>query len=173
MRGRFGLLMPLALLISSSAHAQKVNVDWDHDVTDFAKYKTYSWVKSHKPVPNPLMEQRIIAATDSQLAAKGLTKVETDGDLHLVYEAGVRQQRSATVTGMGGGWRVGGGFATVNQNIENVGSLVIDIVDAPQNQLIWRGVATDTLSDKPEKNAEKIKKAVAKMFQKYPPGAKK
>ena len=85
----------------------------------------------------------------------------------------MRQERSATVNGMGGGWRFGGGFATVNTNIENIGSLVVDLVDQPQNQLIWRAVATDTLSDKPEKNAEKIQKAVAKMFQKYPPSAKK
>jgi len=74
---------------------------------------------------------------------------------------------------MCGPWSIGGGFATVNQNIENVGSLIVDLVDAPQNQLIWRAVGTDTLSDKPEKNAEKIQKTVAKMFQKYPPNQKK
>ena len=91
----------------------------------------------------------------------------------MIYEAGVRQERSATVNGMGGPWRLGGGFATVTPNIENVGSLVVDLVDAPQNQLIWRAVATDTLSDKPEKNAQKIQKSVAKMFQKYPPNMKK
>jgi hypothetical protein len=172
MKARFGLLVALALLISAGAHAQKVNVDWDHDITDFAKYKTYSWVKSHKPIANPLMEQRVIAAVDAQLAAKGLTKVETGGDLHVVYESGIRQERSATVMGMGGGWRVGGGFATVNPNIENVGSLIVDLVDASQNQLIWRASATDTLADNPQKNTKKIQSAVAKMFKKYPPTGK-
>jgi|SRR5215472_3988530 len=81
--GTIGLLLSLALLICASAHAQKVNVDWDHDITGFGKYKTCSWIKSHKPVPNPLMEQRIVAAIDSQVAAKGLTKVESGGDLKV------------------------------------------------------------------------------------------
>ena len=73
MRAKLGLLVALVLMICASARAQKVTVDWDHDITDFSKFKTYSWAKSHKPVANQLMEQRIVAAIDSQLAAKGLT----------------------------------------------------------------------------------------------------
>jgi hypothetical protein len=33
-------------------------------------------------------------------------------------------------------------------------------------------VASDTLSDKPDKNAHKIEKAVEKLFKSYPPKAK-
>jgi hypothetical protein len=35
--------------------------------------------------------------------------------------------------------------------------------------LVWRGTASDTVSDKPEKNEKKIQKAAEKMFKKYPP----
>lgn len=38
---------------------------------------------------------------------------------------------------------------------------------------MWRGSATDSVSDKPEKEAQKIEKAVGKMFEKFPPEAKK
>jgi hypothetical protein len=34
---------------------------------------------------------------------------------------------------------------------------------------VFRGVASDTLSDKPEKNTKKINKSAQKMFYKYPP----
>jgi Domain of unknown function (DUF4136) len=34
---------------------------------------------------------------------------------------------------------------------------------------MWRGLAHDQLSDKPEKNTEKLQKAVDKMFDKFPP----
>ena len=33
----------------------------------------------------------------------------------------------------------------------------------------WRGTATDIVSDNPEKNDRKLKKALEKMFKKYPP----
>ena len=39
-------------------------------------------------------------------------------------------------------------------------------------QLVWRGTGTDTLSDKPEKNTAKMNKAIAKMFEQYPPTQK-
>jgi len=38
--------------------------------------------------------------------------------------------------------------------------------------LIWRGSATEILSDKPEKNIGKLHKAVQKMFDQFPPKPK-
>jgi len=46
------------------------------------------------------------------------------------------------------------------------GTLVVDLFDAANRKLVWRGVATDTVSDNPQKNAEHIDKAVEKMFGK-------
>jgi hypothetical protein len=118
------------------------------------------------------MDQRIIEDIDSQLAAKGLTKVDQNPDLQVTYHAGLRQEKSATVYGMGGGWRMGGGMGQIQPNIENVGTLVVDLADAKTNRLAWRGVASDALSDKSDKNAKKLQKTVEKMFKKYPPPSK-
>ena len=49
------------------------------------------------------------------------------------------------------------------------GTLVVDLYDAKTKQLIWRGSAEDTLSDKAEKNEKNLDKGVAKMFKKFPP----
>jgi hypothetical protein len=46
---------------------------------------------------------------------------------------------------------------------------VIDLFDAKTKQAIFRGVATDTLSDKLEKNEDKLDKSVEKIFKKFPP----
>jgi Domain of unknown function (DUF4136) len=35
--------------------------------------------------------------------------------------------------------------------------------------LVWRSTSTDTLSDKPENNENKLDKAVGKMFKDFPP----
>jgi hypothetical protein len=158
------------MLIPFQAFAQRINVDWDHGITDFSHYKTYAWVKPARPASSPFMDQRIIAAVDAQLAAKGLRQVDSGAELLVTYNAGVREERSATTTGMGG-WRMGG-MGRIDPVIENVGTLVVDLSDGEKKNLIWRGTATDTLSDKSDKNSKKIEKAVEKLFKKYPPSGK-
>jgi hypothetical protein len=164
-------LVALAILLSPVAYPQKVNVDWDRNVQSFSTFKTYSWVKPLRPAPSPLMDQRIVAAIDSQLSAKGLQKGDGPAEVLVTYNAGIQRQRSAVAMGSGR-WRMGGGMTTVNQTDSNVGTLVVDISDAKTKQLVWRGTASDTLSDQPDKNSKKIEKAVTKMFKKYPPQAK-
>jgi len=171
-RVKIFLLMAVTLLFAVVGRSQNVVVDWDHSVGNFSEFKTYAWVKPMRPTPNPLMDQRIVAAIDGQLTAKGMTKADGPADVLVTYGAGISQERQAVATGMGGGWRWGGGVATVNQYVTNVGTLVVDINSGKTKQLIWRGAAKGTLSDKPEKNSEKIDKAVAKMFKKYPPSGK-
>ena len=165
------VLMFVTLLVCGVGFAQSVSVDWDHGVTNFSSFKTYAWVKSSRPTPNPLMDQRIVTAIDGQLAAKGLSKVEGPADLLVTYGAGVSEERSAMATGMGG-WRMGGGMATINQSLTNVGTLVVDLDNGKTKKLMWRGAAKETISNKPDTNSKNIEKAVAKMFKKYPPSAK-
>src|SRR5579884_4544266 len=69
-----------------------------------------------------------------------------------------------------GGWRWGGfGGTTATTSVENtrVGTVIIDMYDAQNKQLIWRGTAQDTLSEKPEKNENKLDKATEKMFKHF------
>jgi hypothetical protein len=75
----------------------------------------------------------------------------------------------------GGGWYwsgFGDGIATTTVSTTPIGTLVIDIFDAPSKKLIWRGKATETLSDKPDKNEKKLEKAVEEMFKNFPPKPK-
>lgn len=81
--------------------------------------------------------------------------------------------------GFGGGWgwrRFGGGgfgSSTTTEQDYKEGTLVIDLYDGKNKQLIWRGSAEDTLSDKAAKNEKKLEKGVEKMFKNFPPGAAK
>lgn len=81
--------------------------------------------------------------------------------------------------GFGGfGGRFGGGFGGGGfggSGIENtqvinvpVGTLVVDVYDGSKHQLLFRGVAMDTLSSKEEKNSKKLNKSVTKIFDKFP-----
>jgi hypothetical protein len=60
-------------------------------------------------------------------------------------------------------------MATTTVDNIPVGTLVIDMYDTSTKQLVWRGLATDQLSDKPDKDTKKLEKAVNKMFDKFPP----
>ena len=79
--------------------------------------------------------------------------------------------------GGGWGWRRfgGGGFgdSTTTEQDYKVGTLVVDLYDARTKQLILRGSAQDTLSDKATKNEKNLDKGVAKMFKAFPPGSAK
>jgi hypothetical protein len=65
-----------------------------------------------------------------------------------------------------------GGTSTTTVDEYTVGTLVVDIFDAKSKQLVYRGTATDELSNKPEKNAKKLAKASDKLFKDFPPGSK-
>ena len=56
---------------------------------------------------------------------------------------------------------------------EEVGTLVVDIFDAKSKSLIFRGTASDEISEKLEKNQKKLAKASEKMFKDFPPGSAK
>ena len=166
------ITVAIVLFLPLAAHAQKVNVDFDK-ATDFSKFKTYMWATG-TPVSNPMANQRIIAGIEAQLAAKGLQKVATNADLEVLYHGAVGQQTQLNSTNMGGwgyGWGRYGGMGTTTTTVQNIptGELIVDIGDIQAKKFVWRGTASDTLSDNPQKNQKKFGKALAKMFQKFPP----
>jgi hypothetical protein len=156
----------LALAMAASvAYAQKVTTDSDPSAP-FATYKTYAWTAG-TPSPNPLSEQRIHAAVDAKLAGKGLTKVDSAPSVYVATHVLAHEQKEIVADGFGPWWGFGGGTATVQTYVQ--GTLIVDLYDAATKKMVWRGVATDTASDKPSKNTAKIDKALAKMFERYPP----
>jgi hypothetical protein len=166
----------LFLVALETAFAQQVTTDFDHQA-NFSQYKTYSW-QEIKPA-NSLWDARIKNAVDAQLAAKGWTQVDSGGDVAIVAIKTTQTQRSLQTfyDGFGGGWRWRGfggmGEATTTEQDYKEGTLVVDMYDSKTKQLIWRGSAEDTLSNKAEKNEKNLDKGVAKMFKKFPPGSAK
>jgi hypothetical protein len=162
------------LYSSGVARAQDVGYNYVPG-TNFSKYKSYKWVEIQGvKYPNQLLDTQIKQAIDSQLAMKGLTQTDADhADLYVTYQAAITQQLQWSTYGMGGGW-YWGGMVTTTSSIINVGTLVLDIYDAAVKQLIWRGDATKTLnpSKDPQKNLQRLQKAMAKLLKNYPPPIK-
>jgi hypothetical protein len=176
----------LTLLLPAAAMAQKVSYDYNKEAT-FATYKTYAH-KDGTKVGQQLIDDRIVAAIDTQMAAKGFTKSETNPDVFVVYHTSFDKQKDISTFssgygggygpygwGWGGGW--GGGMATTNTTVRDIlmGTLVVDIADAKKGQLAWRGMATKEINTQanPEKRDKSINKALEKVFKNYPPKVKK
>jgi hypothetical protein len=157
------------LVMAGAVSAQKVSSDYDSS-TDFAKYKTYAWVLGSNVAKDPLWHQRIVGNIDRQLEAKGLRRVDSNADLYITYNSGLKEDVSIQGFGTSRPW-FGGSFSA-NKVTRLEGTLVVDIFDAHAKQLIWRGIATETASDKRDKNITKLEKTVAKLFKQYPPKAK-
>lgn len=165
------VLVACVFFTANASFAQQVKTDYDRNA-DFAQYKTYSWEKVQ--TPNPLLVDRIKAAVNAALAAKGWTAVESGGDISIVAIAMTRDQQTLNTfyDGFGGGWRWRGfggfGESTTTVDTYKVGTLVVDLFDAKTKNLVWRGVCSDTLSDKSDKNIKNLNKGVQKMFQHFP-----
>jgi Domain of unknown function (DUF4136) len=163
----------IVLLLATAAIAG-VKTDYDRSA-NFNSYKTYSWERVQ--TTDPLWVDRIKEAVDSQLAAKGWTRVDSGGQVSIIAIEMTRNQQTLNTfyDGFGRGWRWGGGFgnATTTVDTYKVGTLVVDLFDANTQKLIWRGSSSDTLSDKSDKNIKTLDKDVQKMFDHFPPEGKK
>ena len=93
--------------------------------------------------------------------------------LHSSHSRGTRKKHFYDSFGPGWRWHgFGDGIATTTVEHVEVGTLVVDIFDTPTKNLIWRGVASDVLSSKPDKNEKKLEKAVKEMFDHFPSKSK-
>ncbi len=165
---RFLLSFAVLLVLTSVAFSREIKVDYDHHA-NFSQYKTYSWGKVE--TQNPLWDDRIKEAVDQELAKKGWTEVASGGDVIIMAIGTTRDQPTLqTFYDSFPGWRWGG-FGTATTWVEHyeVGTLIIDMFDSRDKKLIWRGSASDTLPDKPDKAIKDLQKSVDKMFDHFPP----
>ena len=156
--------LALAALTAGVAYAQHVTTDSD-PAAPFATYKTYAWTPGTASAVS-LTEQRIHDSVNAQLQGKGMTQVNSNPNVFVATHVTTHTVPQVIADGFGP-WGFGGGMATVQTYTE--GSLIVDLYDATTKKMVWRGVATATVSSKPEKNAQKIDKSLMKLFARYPP----
>jgi hypothetical protein len=166
------VLVPVALL------AQKTSFDYDK-TANFATFKTYA-LKDGTKVGDPLIDNRIVAAIESELAAKGLKPSAEKPDLTVIYHVAFDKKKDITAFSTGGGpygYRWGGGWGgttDVRVNEILVGTLVIDVADANKNEVVWRGMGVKEVDvqAKAEKRDKNINAAVKKILKDFPPKVK-
>ena len=186
---RYGLQLALAgaLLLGSSAAAlgDNVRTDYNHQV-DFSKYHSYSWGKVQ--TTDPFYVDRIKQAVDQQLQSKGWQLMPSGGSVTVFATDNVHNHQETQTFyngfgggwgggwgwggwGWGGGWAAGPGFgeATTTTSNQPVANVVIDLFDTSSKGLLWRGLATQDLSNNSDKNTKSLASDIGKMFKGFPP----
>ena len=177
---RIILVLAVLCLTAASALAQKVKVDVD-STANFSSFKTFGWDKG-MVARNPLISALIVTAVESELTSRGLTKADNPDIKVAVAAAAGADIQAVGPTWNNAQYQVWGGYTNPAALMNVVtGTLLVDLVDTKKGMSVFRGVAKKTLNrDATANNAadakkieKPIKKAVSKMFEKYPVGGKK
>jgi len=172
----------VALLLIGWGCGPQLQVYSDYDPSyDLKNYTTFNWgpkiniEAGNNPLYyNELNDKRIKGAALQQLTARGYRFEEGSSDLVVHYHIIIDDQ-TIIVTDPPG-YEYGPYWLRMQTNIRQYqeGTLIIDIMDSHTNNLIWRGWATSAIDMhySPDHTEVLIKKAVDKIFKKFPKGVK-
>lgn len=160
----------------------RVESDFDPQA-GFSDLRTYSWMeepaqpgaaaRSVRPTSD-LVKRRIERAVDAELARKGYQRTSTNPDFKVGMLTIVDEKVDVDYINRYYGYRRTTFVvqeAVVSEYLQ--GTLVLDIVDAKKNELIWRGSASGALPDNPtpERVEKTVNEAVAQIMERFPPDA--
>ena len=171
------VIMWLTLTVLTAGGCVRPDVRTDFDSSaEFSAYRTYAFTgltdrDQGGVLDNSLLRKRIEDMVRQQLTAKGLRQVDVDEhpDLLVHFWVGVKEKEVVESTGpmVGPYGRRGYGGVTTYQYKE--GTLIIDLMTPPKNDLVWRGSIVGILSNAKEENVQIVNQGISKAFEDYPP----
>ena len=172
----------VVLLIPLAAGCSPISVTYDYDPDiDFSKMKTYAWYMAPPGTPSvdSLTQQRIVRAVEDGLEARGFRKAEegaADVKVHAMASINERIRSQPVTIGVGYGWPAGyiGAREGVEVTSYEEGTLILDFIAPATKSLMWRGTAKAAVDRdrKPEEREARIREAVGKILQAFPPKKK-
>jgi len=185
----FSLLFITGMITLFLASCSSISVTSDYDKTvDFTKFKTYEyygWADESGKILNDLDKRRVEESFGAEFKKRGMEYVESGGDLVVTLFIVVQDktEQRATTTGSGAyggyyggyygygpGWGWGPSYSTttVSEYDYKVGTLVIDVFDKSNEQLIWESAGQGTIDENPQNRDKSVPKTVAKIMATYP-----
>jgi hypothetical protein len=172
MRATFTLGVAITALLVAGCASMRVGTYASRD-TDFSRYRTYAWAQADaQPIGdarlehNPIFVDYLQGAVERGLRNDGLLLVppSTHPDLLVHFHGSVRQVLDVATASRGH-------EHGVSEDVEIIdydeGTLIVDMVDARTDRLVWRGWAIDSLNgivDSQDRMEQKVNEAVAKML---------
>ncbi|MGH7462500.1 MAG: DUF4136 domain-containing protein [Longimicrobiales bacterium] len=166
-------LLAIALVGAGCGTTARTSTGFDSGA-DFSRFHTYSW-RNGTSAANGEVDKRIVDAVNRELQRKGLLETESGGDLAVLYHVSFERRLDIVAQDYLDGpyWRdwTRLPYAREVREIREIpeGTLVIDLVDARRNQLVWRGISVAELERDEEDLDRNIGFVTAEMFEDYPP----
>ena len=182
-RALFSLFSLCAVVLLAACASTKVHVDFDPEA-DFSSFETFAFRDTEETSlaeAAPLVHGRLIRAIEARLEANGLKKVEDDPDVYVTYHTSTREEVQVNTSTYGYGYpdpwswdpywgrrysRYGwGGVSGSTTTVSNyqVGTLVIDLWDAREKSIVWRGAAEGRVKDDPARLSAGIEDVIDRM----------
>ena len=143
------------------------------ETANFGSFHTYK-LRIDDLKLNDIDKDRVLNEISKQLQMKGLA-VGENPDLIVNVKANhkkVQDIQSSSPYGMYGGFgRYGWGFGMSRTwtDTYNSGSLIIDLIDARTQKLVWQGVGSGISVDSPRAKQNQIPEIIGQIMANYPP----
>jgi hypothetical protein len=165
----------LAAVALAACATLKVNSYTERGAT-FDTYRTYAWGPAAAMATgdprldnNPFFHERLLAEADKQLVSRGFQKITSDDpDLTIHYHVSITQEIEVSGIDREYGYCQ---TADCRRAVYDAGTLVMDLIDARTNRLVWRGWAEDSFEgvvDNQQWMEQKITDAVDSILKRLP-----
>jgi hypothetical protein len=146
---------------------------------DFTQYHTWQWApadalpESDARLDNAFFRDHFQGAVERQLSNRGLVQLFSDNampDLLVHYHANLSPHMQVATDQAGSG-ACYDADCRVRVYDDEMDTILVDVVDARTNRLIWRGWAQNATVgtiDHPSRFDARIREAVARMFARFP-----
>ena len=141
--------------------------------SDVGRYRTYAWGPATVQTTgdprldnNQFFKERVEAAVERQLGARGFEKATEVPDLLIRYYASVEQQMSAD-----GADRPYVSCEECRPFVFDAGTIVVDLIDARTRRLVWRGWEEGSFDGVVNDQAwmeKRIDRSVARILEQLP-----
>jgi hypothetical protein len=169
------ILLASATLGLTSCSPFNVRSDYA-ETANFTNYRTYK-LRIDDLKLNDIDKDRVLNELSKQLQMKGLQSGENP-DLIINVKANHKKITDITTSSPYGAWGWGGPFGwgigmnrTWSSNY-NEGAIIVDMVDARSNKLVWQGIGSGISVDRPKAKQKQIPEIVSEIMKNYPPQRK-
>jgi uncharacterized protein DUF4136 len=176
---RFAMTILFAGTLTACATSMTVSSHVEHDL-DLSRFRTFDWgpadalpAEDARLAENPVFKDHVQGAVEKGLAARGFQLIASGetADLLIHYHANISPRINVNHADRAYGY-CSQADCPPDLVEHEAGTLVLDVVDARTNKLVWRGWAQTSVEDmlhKPDVMAKTIDEIIARILFRLPP----
>jgi hypothetical protein len=139
------------------------------EMTSYRTFGFYDPVSTDKSLYTTILSGRLKKATREELERRNFVYAEQNPDLKVNFGLNVVDRQELRSMPTGGFWGARFGLSDLETVNYRQGTLMVDLVDASRNEVVWRGVAEGRLSRKSVDNpGPAVDQVVSELFQGFP-----